>query len=170
MNIIFYSSDCKFCYKLMSIMKNMNILQNFKLICTDNNNNLPSNISTVPTLIVSNINKPLEGKEAFVWLNNYRTMQKNNINIENKKKIFLMNELNKSNDKMLNYDSNSNFSDLFTFIDNNNISQNTTFADPTLNIPIFTAPELDKIDEKQQNDAIEQLINKRKMQDKKHIK
>ena len=69
MNILFYSKKCKYCESLINILKNKGIYNSFKCICIDDNKNLPSYLTKVPTLIIPSVNKPLEGKFAFMWLN-----------------------------------------------------------------------------------------------------
>ena len=51
-------------------MKNINILNNFILYCIEDKK-VPNGINIVPTLLVSSINKPLEGINAFKWVRKY---------------------------------------------------------------------------------------------------
>ena len=60
-----------------------------------------------------------------------------------------------------------NFSDLFTFVDNNNLPQNNEFTDPNKKQNyIFTAPELGKMDKDAQIKEVNSIIAKRTAQDK----
>lgn len=150
-NIFFYSSNCKYCYNLMKMLRDIDLLKKFKLIQTDNNNNLPPQIKVVPTLIISGYTKLLECNEAFKWV-------KDMTNIKNKK-------LEIKTD--LEYVDN-NFSDLFSFIDNNNEPQTHNFKNPNEKSNfIFTAPELEKIDKQQQIKIVNEKINIRKQQEQK---
>jgi hypothetical protein len=169
-NILFYSGGCKYCYNLMTIMNNLKILKNFKIINTDNNKNIPPQITAVPTLIVIGMPKMLVCEDAFKWVNSLIQIKKeSSVDIQNKKNIFIMSEL-------MNQDKNKNdpigqeilnFSDLFTFIDNNNNPQNHNFIDPKQKLTnIFTAPELNKINKKDQTNQLEKVINNRKEEDK----
>ena len=79
-NILFYSIKCKDCRQLIMIMNNNKILQNFKLISVEENN-IPNGIKIVPTLIVKGINSPLEGINAFKWVDSLKYINSNrNIN------------------------------------------------------------------------------------------
>ena len=58
-NLLFYSRECEDCKNLLILMKNINIINKFKLICTDRlTSNIPNYIRMVPTLIVKNLNSP----------------------------------------------------------------------------------------------------------------
>lgn len=172
-NIFFYSASCKYSYNLMKLLSNMNYLNNFKLINTDNNNNLPSQITRTPTLIVAGLPKMLECDEAFKWVNGLIQIKKNQnqsqVLLKNQKNIFLMSELmniNKNNNDPREADI-INFSDLFTFVDNNNVSQNHNFTDPNKKDNyMFTAPEMKKISEKEQTKLLLEKVKNRDEQDK----
>jgi hypothetical protein len=156
----------------MKLLNNINMLKNFKLINTDNNPNIPAQITAVPTLIVAGCQKMLVCDEAFKWVNNIilinqqnQEQNKNNINIASE----LINNNNNNNseaDKIAAIEK-MNFSDLFTFVDNNNLPQNNEFVDPTKKQNyIFTAPELGKIDKQTQIKEVNEAIAKRNAQDK----
>lgn len=69
-NMLFYSRNCKTCNDLFTVLKNENMLSYLKLVCVDNIlDKIPSNITVVPTLMLTNINKPLVCKEIFEWIN-----------------------------------------------------------------------------------------------------
>ena len=174
-NIIFYSKDCKFSEQLITFMHKINILQKFKLISVDNNNNLPPNITRVPTLIVSNINKPLVGTDAFNWLKtiNQFNQYTGNINVK------VDNDINKQNNPLLLNALNSNIkttepfgysinevcrlSDNYAFINSNDNDvryKNISYINDN-NELIFTAPEKNTINNENQNKKLNQLINKR---------
>jgi hypothetical protein len=163
----------------MNILKNANVIKNFKLINTDEVN-VPPQITEVPTLIVQQVGKPLMGKEAFAWANGLVNMNKmNQINTnnnnnnnnssmqQNNKKIFIMQQLQNMN-KNKNDPNGLNMNNQFTAIGNN------THDDPEMNCTnpndkttfMYTAPELkDKIDKEAQEKAIDNLENERKKQD-----
>ena len=174
MNIFFYSADCKYCYKLMGLLKNLNILKNFKLVLTDNNENIPSYIESVPTLVVNGHPKILVADDAFKWVKNIMIIQKNNeerknnSEIQNKKNIHIMSELincQSSNNEPTNVEQN-NFSNLFTFVDNNIDVENNYFINPKQKInSIFTGQEFDKIDLNEQKQLLDEQIKIREEQD-----
>jgi hypothetical protein len=148
-NIFFYSSNCKYCYNLMKILKNINLLKNFKLIQTDNNNNLPPQITAVPTLVIAGYSKLLVCEDAFQWVNNMNNIRKEKTEIKTELEYV-----------------NNNFSDLFSFIDNNNNPQSHNFINPNdKSNYIFTAPELKKIDSEEQMKIVNEKLNSRNEQD-----
>ena len=167
-NILFYSANCKFCYNLMKLLNNINVLKNFKLINTDNNPNIPSQITAVPTLIIAGCQKMFVCDDAFKWVNNIILINQQNQNQEqNKNNVNIMSELNNSEADKISAIERMNFSDLFTFVDNNNLPQNNEFVDPAKSQNyIFTAPELGKIDQQLQIKEVNEVISKRNAQDK----
>ena len=84
MYILFYSNKCKYCESMIDILKTKGLYQGFKLICIDDNKNLPPYLTKVPTLIVPDVNKPLEGKNAFMWVNTIFNFNNETNNINNK--------------------------------------------------------------------------------------
>src|SRR5690606_31326418 len=85
-NILFYSQKCPYSQELIKLLNNENLLNMFQLFCVDNNiNKIPQQIKVVPTLIVSNIPKPLPSNEAFEWVKKMRFIrnQNNSMNINN---------------------------------------------------------------------------------------
>lgn len=80
--ILFYSNRCIHCNKLINIINNKTLQDKFKYISVDDNTiKIPEIIKSVPTLIVKGINKPLIGKEVFLWLESqdYLNIDTNNI-------------------------------------------------------------------------------------------
>jgi hypothetical protein len=54
---------------VMTIMKNENLLNYFRLFCVDDNlDKIPPQIKKVPTLIVNGIGRPLVADEIFEWI------------------------------------------------------------------------------------------------------
>lgn len=66
--ILFYSNNCLHCKEFANYLYKSPLYENFKKVCVDNNPSIPSKISSVPTIIVPRMPKPLIGKEAFHWL------------------------------------------------------------------------------------------------------
>lgn len=73
-NVLFYSKYTATCLDLLKLMESHNILNKFVLKCIDDmdENQMPKALKVVPTLLVSGIEKPLEGKEALIWFNDNR--------------------------------------------------------------------------------------------------
>lgn len=146
--MLFYSRNCNMCRNLFLLLKSENMLGLFKLICVDGIlNKIPPSITKVPTLIMSNMTKPLIAEEIFVWIQATKTFK------------------------------NKKVGDKFdTFIDTNNITNTYTHVikekDNELlydltqgtNDFIFTPPEKNKIDSKTQNKIIEEAKSKRSEQ------
>ena len=74
--VLIYSKKCPSCANLIVILKNMNLLLNFEMVCIDDliaqNRQLPPNIKTVPALIMPELNAVLQGKETFEWVEKMR--------------------------------------------------------------------------------------------------
>lgn len=69
-NILFYSKQCKSCNIFINQCHKHNILKYFKLVCVDERINefKEKGIKIVPTIYKQGLGKPLEGKDAFIWL------------------------------------------------------------------------------------------------------
>ena len=69
-NILFYSKQCKSCNIFINQCHKHNILKYFKLVCVDERINefKEKGIKIVPTIYKQGHGKPLEGKDAFMWL------------------------------------------------------------------------------------------------------
>lgn len=99
-NILFYSDKCEFSIKFIQKIKDKNMLNSFKMINILKIKDIPSNITTIPTIIVPNINIPLSGDAAFNWVDNYNYFYQptNNINIVQKINIINPNIQNSHHD------------------------------------------------------------------------
>lgn len=69
MKILFYSKYCKHCSKLFTYKEDDDEFRSLKKICVDNNNNLPPQITKVPTFVSSELIAPITGKEVFAYFN-----------------------------------------------------------------------------------------------------
>ena len=80
-NILFYSKQCKSCNIFINQCHKNNILKYFKLVCVDERINefKEKGIKIVPTIYKQGHGKPLEGKDAFMWL---ETIINNNVDGE----------------------------------------------------------------------------------------
>ena len=153
MRVVFYSNKCQHCLKLVTLMKNMDMVQHFNFICVDNNNNIPNNIKKVPTLIVPDLNRPIEGKKAFEWVKNNKYFYRNTNNIYDAKHI------TNPNIKEDNFVSGTEINGNFTTVkDENKVNTNKVLNPSTQDI------ELQKmLDARKKQDAeIKQLDNFKK--------
>ena len=129
-HICFYSEKCKDCHDLSNIIGSTPINNQFVKINVDYNRNLPKSIKSVPTLIIPNHPQPLCGQSAFMWaksmqqqtqaqnaVGNVHPPQQNNMppqqtgppkSEDDNIQPFVASEMS------------GNFSDGFSFIDNDN--------------------------------------------------
>ena len=82
MRILFYSQTCNFCLKLLEYIDKNNLAEYFKIICIDKSNNIPKNITIVPTVVDTTIEAPLEGKKAFEYVINQKYFNHPTNNVE----------------------------------------------------------------------------------------
>ena len=78
-NILFFSKKCKTCNLFMSMCQQNKILKFFQLIDVDDKIKELSEkgLKVVPTIIVKGLNKPIEGKNVFTWLESVISMNSN---------------------------------------------------------------------------------------------
>jgi len=185
MNVLFYSDKCQFSMTFIKklqdeidLAKNnlhtdrLNLLNNIKLINVLTLKEIPQNITSIPTIIINNINGPLTGLDAFAWLDNTKYFHQKTNSI--KQKICQPNivsdpnsetgsvDVNKNKNKNKNTDGFANLKDE----DDDKIT-NTKFIGAKQNVSI-TDFKQQKKDEKAvpeiQNSKINELIMQRKYQ------
>lgn len=66
-NVLFYSNNCDGSKILISMMEKENLIKYFLLICTDNNNKIPTEIKVTPTLIIKGNSNLYVAGDAFSW-------------------------------------------------------------------------------------------------------
>lgn len=93
-NILFYMESCKTCNVFINLAHKNDILKHFKLICIDGQVEqfVSKGLKKVPTIIVKNINKQIDGNECLKWLDSIIKMKSNNsINnsVNNQNDIFI---------------------------------------------------------------------------------
>lgn len=161
LNIVFYSSNCKFSTELLTLMKNENILQNFKMICVDGNiASIPKHITKVPAIITSDTNRLYMADDAFKWLhavkymrqsvkdNNIITKKNESINQPIDQRTFISSEMTGISD---------NFA--YTNIDTPLPKSFMGYKDDDKHT-IFTAPnETHKLDEKSLKSGLRDITN-----------
>lgn len=165
-NILFYSKTCQTSVNLINILNNEGILPMFKMICVDGQvNKFQNTIRTVPTMIVSNVKKPLEGKETFEWVEKFKFIRKQvysnsivNNNIAQKNQ-----HVGPLEYKPLEMGS---ISDKFAYKDHDLAMPQSFVQASQLDNKIFTAPEQEKLTKDQQTKKIKHAEEKRKEQDK----
>lgn len=168
-NVIFYSRKCNNCKNLLNLLKNENLLGYFVLFCVDGRlNEIPSHITVVPTMIVSNVNKPLVGAETFNWVNKTKFLRQQNLMSENKNIIMKQNLMNaNNNDKIDGYEKDvmNGISDSFAFTKKDVALPHSYVGVNNDQISIFTAPEQGKINKDEQKKKINDIKKMRENQD-----
>jgi hypothetical protein len=137
----------------------------------------PKGITDIPTLIISNIQEPLVGQQAFLWVENTKKWQEQNSRVQKmiQSNIYQFQHLksnnsqnnNKESDKLLGYVDNemTGFSDKFCLLkEDSALPQN--FINYGESISIYTAPEEKKIDKNTQASLMQDIMKKRDEQDK----
>ena len=158
LNILFYSNKCKTCELFMTHCKNNEILKHFKLICIEDTvGKLPSALKVVPSILVKGHQGLIEGKQTFEWLKGLIEMKKSLINDKNKTSI--ENDKDKEKRNLLDFTLKelTGISDDFAYLNVDN-PQPKSFLQygADKEHAIYTAPESNKINKRQQED----LINK----------
>ena len=68
--ILFYSEQCQHSNEFIRMIQNTQLNELFvKISIHDKSITLPPKLTSVPTIIVPNINRPLTGNDVFSWLN-----------------------------------------------------------------------------------------------------
>lgn len=74
--ILMFSRKCQTSSNLILLMRNLNILMNFEMVCIDDliaqKKSLPPFLKTVPALVLPEINSVFQGREAFEWVEKLR--------------------------------------------------------------------------------------------------
>lgn len=171
MNVLFYSNRCETCRKLLMLLQNDCLLSYFKLICIDDNIDKYPKTMIIPMMMVTNLNKPLVGRETFEWLQQIKFLRQQQ-GIENNKKII---QQNMSNSKKgpIGYDDDimAGISDKFAFTKIDDPLPHSYFKLGSEDKQaIFTAPEQsEKLSKNSQSNLIKMLEEKRKTQDEDYM-
>lgn len=159
MNIIFYSRNCESSHNLMMLMKNIGILDKFKIYCVDDNlDAVPPHIKNVPTLItnIKGNTHIMEFDEAVKWIQSIRYFKQCHI-ADQQKKMILMNMMKQAQMQGPHGYSQgemNGISDTFAYTDID-MAQPHSFCNYGDENAIFTAPEeKNKITKAEQNQKI----------------
>lgn len=175
MNVVFYSRKCQTSRNLLNILQNENLLGNFKLMCVDDNiQNIPPQITVVPTMIVTGVNKLLVAKEIFAWIQQIKFIRQQN-SVDMNRRIIQQNIQSNAANSM-------NGPLGFTQIEQNSVSDQFAYKDIDQALPqsfyglgdekknvIFTAPEQKtKMSKAEQDKLIKNVEIVRKEQETKY--
>jgi len=147
------------------------------MVCIDNNSNRPSQITKVPTLIIHDAGRPLEGTMAFKWVSAMQQFQQNAGNYKSQVDA----NTNATTNPLLAAAKNmyvptngpggcvpgemGSISDTFAFVgqDDKNKMKNVSYLDDKEQF-IFTAPEKGKLNDESQMKRLNMLLEKRQKQ------
>ena len=118
MRVLFYTQTCKLCIRMLNHMQKMDILSDFNCIDIDTINSLPPTVKTIPTIIDTDIELPLEGKFAFDYITNNKYFNNPTNNIKYWKEQSIPKPNIKQDDKAITQDT-SNIVDLKKTVDSN---------------------------------------------------
>lgn len=154
-NIIFYSKSCKTCANLFETLNNERLLKYFKLICVDDClTEISKQIRTVPTMLVYNVNKPLEGSDTFKWIEQLKFMKQQKLS-----------QLKKDNDPVgWSNDEMNRLSDNFAYTENKSPEQKYFKLNSEKSNEIFTPPVMSTIKKHEQKKLLEQSKKTRMIQ------
>lgn len=174
-NMLFYSLNCDVCKNLLIILNNEQLSSYFKFICVDNMlHNLPSYVKMVPTMIVTDINKPLVGQEIFEYIQKIKFIRQKKIMDTNKQSIIQQNLVNMAGNAKegpigFKESEMSSISDSFAYkdIDMPMVQSFVNVVDKHL---IYTPPQQknETINKTTQDQLISSLQNSRKDQEKEY--
>jgi hypothetical protein len=90
-NVLFYMESCKTCSVFINIAQQHNILKFFKLICIDGQKEkfIAQGLKKVPTIIVRNIGKQIEGNDCLKWLDSVVKMKSNSSSSINSQEMYI---------------------------------------------------------------------------------
>lgn len=162
-SIIFYSNKCIYCKKIIDLISKENIFDNFKLICIDGNSKNYPYIQRVPTLLLSEKQKPLVGVHAFNYLQAHTQFYKSTNNINLNPNINMSSNLNpllyENDNKLKNNSHNNNFS----FVDEKNDTSLIEQFKPNIE-KFHNLPEVDRINSTNQRNKLNDLMKLRNRQ------
>lgn len=173
--MLFYSKECPTCVNLLTVLQNDYLIGYFKLVCVDDYqlNQLPPMIKTVPTMVVSNANKPLVAKECFDWVSQMKFLRQNQ-QLQNMKNKMIQNAIMNSmaqKDEPIKYNKQEmdGVSDTFALLDKD-IAFRRNYVGTDESIAIFTAPDTGKISRDETKNRISKTESDRKQQDAEYKK
>jgi hypothetical protein len=174
-NTLFYSRTCEHSVKLFKLLQSEGLLEHFKLYCVDDRlDKIPPHIKMVPTMIVSNMNKPLEGQAAFEWIQQMKFLKQSHTTNSNQQNIINKNMLNipKNNGPIAFVEQEmTGISDGFAYTKTDKPLTHSFFNYKSEDkSTIFTAPEQGKLGISEQSKRIKDIEEKRNVQDQEYTK
>jgi hypothetical protein len=165
-NILFYSNKCTYCKEIIQLINKVDDISRYKLINIDNNSSNFPYIQRVPTLLVSDLKKPIVGVNAFNWIKSQSQFNKqtNNINFNANNNLDpkINNLIYEKKEKM---DGSEKKIENFSYLnEDSNMDKIHKFYD-TKTEKIYTLPEGERINQNIQKKKLNKLVNLRNQQD-----
>jgi hypothetical protein len=165
-NILFYSNKCTYCKEIIKLINTVDDISKYKLINIDNNSSNFPYIQRVPTLLISNLQKPIVGINAFNWIKSQSQFNKqtNNINLTPNNNLDpKINSL--VFDSKAKMDGSDKKIEHFSYLnDDQNLDKLHKFYD-TKTEKMYTLPEGERINQNIQKKKLNKLVNLRNQQD-----
>ena len=174
-NLLFYSQYCKVCADLLALLQRENLLVAFQLVCVDSNlAHYKKFIRNVPTMIISTLKTPLEGRGAFDWVARMKAMRQQHwmhLSQAAQQRNVLLWDRFKDKSKLWGYlDSElGGFSDDYAYMLTDEAMPHAHFGvgDETKHA-IYTPPKMGKVSSDEQKRMIADMEAARGEQDKEH--
>lgn len=81
-HILFYSNSCPHSKEFINLLNNTSFSDKFIRVCVDQRNlNIPKSITSVPTIMVPEMPRPLAGDEVFMWIRPHLNKERGVANI-----------------------------------------------------------------------------------------
>jgi len=173
-NMIFYSQICPTCINIMTLLKNENLLSNFKVICVDNIlDKFPPDMK-VPLMRLVNVPEPLYAQSIYNWISQIKFMKQSG---PNGNSIINTTQPQKKVNGPIGYDADimSKISDSFAFSDkniNDPLPQSYFGINQEANNAIYTPPKEPsnlKIKKEEQKKILNEIEAKRAQQNNEFI-
>lgn len=163
-NVVFYSNYCNTCRNIMTLLKNENLLENFKVICVDNMlDKLPKKME-VPLMKLVNNPEPLYAQNIYNWITQIKFMRSQN----NNNTQLIQTEKKKIGPKCFDAEVMTSISDKFAHVSENKndaLTQSYFSVNQNSENAIYTPPQdKQKIGKVEQQKIINNINSKREQQ------
>lgn len=126
-NIIFFSNLCQCSKIFLNLLNGENLTRFFTLVCTDNNPNIPSEITVTPTMYIKGCTTPYVAETAFAWFQKIKQwkMQMKMQHMASTQQTMIQNNMGGNQSALdvigFNKDEMAGMSDMFAFMTDDNV-------------------------------------------------
>lgn len=172
--MVFYSEHCNTCRNIMMLLKNENLLENFRVICVDNIlDKLPPDMK-VPLMRLVNVPDPLYSQSIYNWISQVKFMRSNQNQNQNQNQVIPQIHKKQSGPYCFDADVMTKISDSFAFADekiNDPLPQSYFGINQEENNAIYTPkdPQNFKIKKEEQKKIVNEIEAKRTQQNNEFI-